>query len=124
MLFFTGLTRNASDVAGEQIKKTSERKKELERMVEIVNEGNDILNRNDSDLTEFGKLLHESWIIKRKLTDKITTKAIDKIYERAIRSGALGGKLLGAGGGGFILFFAEPKYQQKIKEKLKTLAVK
>ena len=121
MLFFTGFSRIASEVAGEQIKKTSERKNELKRMAEMVDEAIDILNENDSDLTDFGRLLHKNWMIKRKLTSKITTRAIDDIYAKAIKAGALGGKLLGAGGGGFILLFVEPKNQPNVREKLKKL---
>lgn len=121
MLFFTGFSRTASEIAREQIKKTPERKKELGMMANMVDESIDILNENNSDLREFGKLLHESWMIKRKLTNKITTPAIDKIYNKALKAGALGGKILGAGGGGFILFFVEPGYQQKIQEKMKNL---
>ena len=71
------------------------------------------------DLTDFGKLLHENWMIKRELTHKITTDAIDKIYETAIKAGATGGKLLGAGGGGFLLLFVPPKKQKEVKEKLR-----
>lgn len=121
MLFFTGLSRTASEIAGEQIKKTPDRKKELGRMREMVEEAIDILNGGDSDITDFGKLLHESWMIKRSLTDKISNEQIDMIYEDALNAGALGGKLLGAGGGGFILFFVEPEFQQRVKEKLKNL---
>jgi D-glycero-alpha-D-manno-heptose-7-phosphate kinase len=121
MLYFTGFPRTASEIAGEQIKKIPEREKELQRMYEMVNEATSILNRSTSDFTDFGKLLHESWMIKRKLTNKITTPAIDKIYETALKAGALGGKILGAGGGGCILFFVEPDKQQKVKEKLKHL---
>lgn len=121
MLFFTGFARTASEVAGEQIKKTPEKKNELERMSEMVDEAVSILNGNGSDITDFGRLLHESWMIKRSLTDKITNMSIDKIYETAIKAGALGGKLLGAGGGGFILFFVEPEDQPDVKEKLKNL---
>jgi len=121
LLFFTGFSRTASEIASEQIKKTPEKKKELKRMAEMVDEAIDILNENDSDLTDFGKLLHENWMIKRRLTNKITTPAIDKIYDIAIKAGSLGGKLLGAGGGGFILFFVEPEKQPRVKEKLKNL---
>ena len=121
MLFFTGFSRTASKIAGEQIKKTPEKNKELKRMCEMVDEAIDILNEDDLDFKDFGKLLHENWMIKRKLTSKITTSLIDDIYNRALKAGALGGKLLGAGGGGFILIFAEPKKHQKIREKLKDL---
>ena len=70
---------------------------------------------------KFGKLLNESWQIKRTLSSKVSTPYIDEIYETARRAGAIGGKILGAGGGGFILFFAPPEKQKKIKEKLKNL---
>ncbi len=121
MLFFTGFSRTASEIAGEQIRKTPDKKNELIRMREMVEEAISILNGGDSDITDFGRLLHEGWMIKRSLTDKISTAQIDKIYETALNAGALGGKLLGAGGGGFILFFVEPEFQQRVKEKLKNL---
>lgn len=121
MLFFTGLSRTASDVAEAQIQKTPEKKNELKRMAEMVDEAVNILNENDTDLTTFGKLLQESWEIKRNLTDRISTDEIDKIYKAAIEAGALGGKLLGAGGGGFILFFVEPEKQKNVRNKLKNL---
>jgi len=121
MLFFTGFARTASEIAGEQIKKTREKKNELKRMSGMVDEAVSILNGNSSDITDFGRLMHENWMIKRSLTNKITTPLIDRIYETAIKAGALGGKLLGAGGGGFILFFVEPESQPKVKEKLKKL---
>ena len=87
----------------------------------MVDEAIGILNGSGSDITDFGRLMHETWMIKRSLTSKITTSEIDKIYEKAIKAGALGGKLLGAGGGGFILFFVAPEDQAKVKEKLKDL---
>lgn len=121
MLFFTGFSRTASEVAKEQIKKTPEKKPELKKMTEMVDEAIDILHGSDSNLTDFGRLLHKTWMIKRNLTNKITTETIDTIYEAAMGAGALGGKLLGAGGGGFMLFFVEPEKQQKVKEKLKNL---
>lgn len=121
MLFFTGFSRTASDIAREQIRKTPEKKRELNKMMEMVGEAIAILNGSDSNITDFGRLLHESWMIKRSLTDRISTPEIDKIYAAAMNAGALGGKVLGAGGGGFILFFVEPDNQSKVKEKLGNL---
>jgi D-glycero-alpha-D-manno-heptose-7-phosphate kinase len=121
MLFFTGFSRYASEIASEQIKKTPDKQSELHKMQEMVDEAIGILNGGDSNISEFGKLLHESWTLKRSLTDKISTPQIDTIYNDALKAGAMGGKLLGAGGGGFILFFVEPEFQSAVKEKLKNL---
>jgi len=120
MLFFTGFSRNASEIAAEQIKRTPYKKKELKIMHGFVNNAIEILNSN-YELSEFGKLLHENWQIKRSLSKKISTSTIDDIYSTALRAGASGGKLLGAGGGGFMLIYAKPKAQHKIREKLKKL---
>jgi D-glycero-alpha-D-manno-heptose-7-phosphate kinase len=117
MLYFTGFSRIASEIAGEQIKKTPDKQNELFKMREMVDEAIGILNGSDSDISDFGKLLHESWKIKRSLTDKISTPQIDKIYNDAFKAGALGGKLLGAGGGGFVLFFVEPEFQPAVRKK-------
>ncbi len=119
MMFFTGFSRTASEIAAHQIKNIPKKKKELKHMYEMAKEAMDILNTDD--LKKFGKLLHESWRIKRTLSNKITTSEIDNIYETAYRAGALGGKLLGAGGGGFLLIFAELQKQKKIRQKLKKL---
>ncbi len=118
MLIFTGFSRMASEIAGELIQKAPKKTSELETMYQMVNEALKILNGN-GDLSEFGKLLNENWKLKRALTSKITTPVIDQIYERAMKCGALGGKLLGAGGGGFMLMFAPPERQEKIRAELK-----
>jgi D-glycero-alpha-D-manno-heptose-7-phosphate kinase len=120
MLFYTGLPRTASEVAAEQIKKTPHKQKELKRMLGMLHRALDILNGN-GDLSEFGKLLNESWRIKRSLSSKITNPKIDDIYSAALSCGALGGKLLGAGGGGFMLIFSRPQDKNKIRRKLKGL---
>lgn len=120
MLFFTGLSRFASEIAGEQIKNTPNKEKELTLIYQMVDEAIDILNK-ERDILEFGKLLNETWKIKKRLSDKISNPAIDSIYETALRAGAVGGKLLGAGGGGFMLFFVPPENQQKVRTELKNL---
>ncbi|MDD5633659.1 MAG: kinase [Candidatus Omnitrophica bacterium] len=121
MLFFTGFSRNASDVAEEQIKNIPEKKQELKIIRQMVEEAFDVLNGNEDNIDDFGKLLHKSWQVKRKLSSKISTSRIDEIYEAAISAGALGGKLLGAGGGGFMLLFVKPELQDRVKECLKGL---
>ena len=120
MFFFTGLSRNASDVAAEQIKNTHKKTAELEAMLKMTEEALKILNKNDS-LDDFGKLLDENWKFKKSLSSQISTDYIDDIYNAGMEAGALGGKLLGAGGGGFILFFVRPEQQERVREKLKKL---
>ncbi len=118
MLFFTGLSRTASEMAAAQIKNLKHRITELTTMREMVDEAQEILMSNAS-LNDFGKLLHEGWQLKKSLSSKITTSFIDDIYITARKAGATGGKLLGAGGGGFILFFVKPELQPKVKKSLK-----
>ena len=118
MLFFTGISRFASTIAEKKIKNIPNRKKELTLMCEMVEEGISILT-SDTNLCEFGQLLHESWKLKRSLSDGITTPFIDDIYSSAMDAGAIGGKLLGAGGGGFMLIFAKPQDQPAIKKRLR-----
>ena len=121
MLFFTGLTRNSSEVAAEQVKNIPKKRRELELMKSITNEAHSILIAKQDNLREFGKLLHKNWLIKRSLSSQISNPAIDDAYGAAVAGGALGGKILGAGGGGFLLFFAEPEAHAKIRENLKNL---
>ncbi len=118
MLVFTGFSRMASEVAAHQIKNIPKKQKELKAMYAMTAEAMDILN-STRDLSAFGRLLHESWRLKRTLSDKVSTPHIDEIYTTARRHGAIGGKLLGAGGGGFVLLFAKPEAQRKIKQALK-----
>lgn len=117
MLIFTGFTRVASEIAKTLVKKAQEKNAELKTMHQMVYEAIRILNSN-TDLSEFGKLLDENWKLKRSLTDRITTPPINEIYFLSRKAGAIGGKLLGAGGGGFMLLFAEPEIHPKIKSKL------
>ena len=121
MLFFsTHYSRTASTIAEEQIKQTPNKKRELTEMRQMVDEAINILNGNN-DLLDFGRLIHESWQLKRSLTDKIPTLYIDYVYEAAISAGATGGKLLGAGGVGFVLLFVKPELQTRVRDALKGL---
>ncbi|MGA1868159.1 MAG: kinase [bacterium] len=117
MLFYTGISRCASDIEKEKIKGISQHKNELNTMHQFVYEAIKILTHNNS-LSDFGELLHTNWNIKRSLTKKISNSHIDDIYFAARKAGAIGGKLLGAGGGGFFLIFAKPENQNKIKKAL------
>lgn len=122
MLFFTGFSRYASDIAKKQIENMDKKNAALASMQQMVGQGLDILNGQE-DLAEFGRLLHESWMLKRSLADGVSTPEIDQIYEAARSAGAIGGKLIGAGGGGFVLVFARPQDHKAIREKLKKLIV-
>jgi len=120
MLFFTGFSRTASHIARKQIKNTIHKKNELVKIHSLVEEAKSILTDN-SDIVEFGKLLNESWLLKKSLTDKISTPEIDSVYDMAIHAGATGGKLLGAGGGGFMVLFVKPELQERVGRKLNKL---
>ena len=120
-LYFTGFSRTASEIAREQLKMTPHKQKELDTMLQLVNEAESILSTPSRSLDEFGRLMHESWQIKRTLTKKITNTSIDEIYEAGLSAGALGGKLLGAGGGGFMLFYVPPERKAALRARLKNL---
>jgi len=117
LLVFTGFTRTASEIAAEQVKKTPQNRSELMQMYQLVAAATEIL-KGDGDLAEFGRLLHENWLLKRSLSSRVSTSEIDSIYEAGRKAGAIGGKILGAGGGGFMLFFAPPEAQGNIRATL------
>ena len=118
MLFYTGIKRTASTVA--ETYNIKQKEKQLHAMKEMVQEGLSIIN-STGDLNQFGRLLNEAWQIKCSLSSKVSNSHVQDLYDTAIRAGALGGKLLGAGGGGFMLLFAHPSNHQKIREKLSGL---
>jgi len=120
-LFFTGFSRTASEIAQEQLKMTPHKKKELETMLQLVDQAEAIVTDPNRPIAEFGKLMHETWQIKRSLTQKISNSNIDEIYQAGLDAGALGGKLLGAGGGGFMLFFVPPEKRQALRARLQRL---
>lgn len=123
MLCFTGLSRIASDVAKSQIDniKIKTRDSELIRMKEMVGEGINILQNPSASIDEFGTLLDEAWRHKRALSDRVSNPQIDCLYEEAVRGGAIGGKILGAGGGGFLLLFVRPEKQAQVRARLNKL---
>jgi len=121
MLCFTGFSRVASEVAKSQIENMGKREEELTRMAELVDQAIEIVQSENAPIMEFGRLLHQSWMYKRSLSEQVSTRHIDEIYDTACRAGAIGGKLLGAGGGGFILLFVPPENQAKVRQGLSHL---
>jgi len=121
MLFFTGVSRFSSEVAESQVANMGNCFSQMQELYEMTKEGSSILTRQDIPLEEFGKLLHRAWLNKRTLSNMITNTKIDDLYKVAINAGAIGGKLLGAGGGGFLLFFVKPQDQKKVKNVLNKL---
>lgn len=119
MLFFTGFTRFSADVQiGNKGKKFDNNKKEL---LDLVKEAEEVLTSRNDNLNEFGKLLDYEWKIKKASGNNVSNKKIDDIYERGKKTGAIGGKLLGAGGGGFMLFYVEEDKQDAVKNALNDL---
>jgi D-glycero-alpha-D-manno-heptose-7-phosphate kinase len=121
MLYFTGFSRIASEIAKSKLDNFKNRITELERMREMVDEAIEILHSPGAAIDGFGKLLDQSWRYKRSLSDQVSTPAIDQIYDDAVKAGATGGKILGAGGGGFLLLFVKPDLQPTVRERLKRL---
>lgn len=118
LLCFTGFARSAPAIAQHQIKETAQRVRELEDMQSLTDEALRVLTDGNSSLDIFGELLGHQWNIKRSLTEHISNPDIDEIYSLGIQKGALGGKLLGAGGGGFMLFYALKERHEGIKQAL------
>ena len=121
-MFFTGFTRFSSDV---QKANSSSRPKDknamLKEMYSLVDDAEKVLTEKTSDLDDFGRLLDHTWKIKRQTGSAVSTNSIDGLYSRGIEAGALGGKLLGAGGGGFLVFYVQPEYQENVKKAMSNL---
>lgn len=120
MLFFTGVSRTASEIAQSYVQDLESKERAMHTLGEMVQEGIDILRGRD-DLDQFGRLLHEGWLLKRSLSPRISNDYIEQLYEEALSAGALGGKLLGAGGGGFMLVAVPPQAQQRVRDRLRNL---
>lgn len=121
MLFFTGVSRIASEVAKAKIDNLKNRVVELKAMHAMVDEAISILQDQHTPITAFGKLLDQSWQLKRSLSDRVSTPEIDALYSAARDAGATGGKIIGAGGGGFLLLFVQPEHQARVRERLHEL---
>jgi len=121
LLFFTGISRYSSDISKDFVLNNSKNISNISKIISFVDEAQSILVNQKMNLDDFGLLLNESWMIKKQLSERISNEYIDEIYSKAINAGALGGKILGAGGGGFILFYANQSQHKKIRSVLKSL---
>lgn len=121
LLFFTGFSRLSSEIQNDTKKNIHDKNRQLLEMKSLVDDAERILTDRKADLNDFGRLLHETWKLKRQTGSKISTSDIDSLYERAMKAGALGGKLLGAGGGGFLLFYVPRENQRVLIESLREL---
>lgn len=122
LMFFTGFTRFSSDVQKANKASSSEDKSvRLKKMYSLVDEAEAVLTDEDRNLDEFGHLLDTTWRLKKGTGGAVSTGSIDELYERGMKAGALGGKLLGAGGGGFLVFYVQPEKHEAVKEAMKDL---
>jgi D-glycero-alpha-D-manno-heptose-7-phosphate kinase len=121
MLFFTGFSRLAPAFAQDQIKNMNNRKNQLRMMKSLVDSAADILLDPKAPIRELGELMHQSWQLKRELADSVSNPQIDEIYDAARAAGAIGGKLLGAGGGGFMVLVVDPEKRAQVREGLNKL---
>ena len=121
LLFFTGFTRFSADIQASTKASMKDKKQQLFQMLELVDDAQNILENKSRDLDDFGRLLDKTWKLKKQTGKDISKETIDKLYDRGISAGALGGKLLGAGGGGFLLFYVRPEHQESVRKALKDL---
>ncbi len=119
LMFFTGFTRLSSETQKKNEIGYKEHTDQLKQMLSLVDEAEKILVNDDQDLDDFGRLLDKTWRLKRQTGSAITTNSIDELYEMGIKAGALGGKLLGAGGGGFLIFYVSPDHRDAVMEAMK-----
>jgi len=120
LMFYTGISRYASEVAKEKVNAIHKKNPELNEIRKLVDTATDLLS-SGNDLDDFGRLLHETWQLKRSLSASIAPSFVDEIYLKARHAGALGGKLLGAGGGGFMIFYVQPERKQSVVDALDEL---
>ena len=122
LMFFTGFTRFSSEVQkANAASSTTDKKIMLNQMYDLVDEAEAILVNKDRNLDDFGRLLDNTWKLKRRTGGLVSTNSIDELYARGIQAGALGGKLLGAGGGGFLVFYVQPEKQNEVRKAMSDL---
>ncbi len=121
LMFFTGFTRFSSDVQKQNAIGKADKVMQLKEMLSLVDDAERLLTDRDSDLDEFGRLLDHTWKLKRQTGSAVSTSNIDNLYEKGMKAGALGGKLLGAGGGGFLVFYVQPEKQERVKLAMEDL---
>jgi D-glycero-alpha-D-manno-heptose-7-phosphate kinase len=121
MMFFTGFTRFSSEMQKANALGKEDKRAQLKEMYELVDVAERILTDKDIDLDDFGRLLDTTWKLKRRTGASVSTDSIDRLYAKGIGAGALGGKLLGAGGGGFLIFYVQPENQERVRAAMKDL---
>ena len=121
LMFFTGFTRFSSDVQKQNAIGKADKVIQLKEMLSLVDDAERLLTDRDSDLDEFGRLLDHTWKLKRQTGSAVSTSNIDNLYEKGMKAGALGGKLLGAGGGGFLVLYVQPEKQERVKLAMEDL---
>lgn len=121
LMFFTGFTRFSSEIQKANALDQSDKEKQLLEILALVDDAEKILVNKHTDLDDFGRLLDHTWGLKRRIGSNVSTDSIDALYAKGMAAGALGGKLLGAGGGGFLLFYVRPEQQQAVKQAMKDL---
>lgn len=121
LMFFTGFTRFSSDVQKINAAGKQDKSAQLKEMLSLVDDAEHILTDKNVDLDDFGRMLDYTWRLKRKTGVAVSTNSIDELYARGMAAGALGGKLLGAGGGGFLVFYVQPEYQASVRRAMRDL---
>ena len=122
LMFFTGFTRFSAEIqAANNSVRNIDRDKYLLEMYQLVDEAERVLTDKNTDLDEFGRMLDHTWKLKRQTGSKVSTETIDELYDKGIKAGALGGKLLGAGGGGFLIFYVQDEHQESVRHAMRDL---
>ena len=121
MMFFTGFTRFSSDVQKANATGKQDKIAQLKEMLTLVDNAERVLTDKNADLDDFGRMLDHTWKLKRQTGSAVSTNSIDELYDKGMTAGALGGKLLGAGGGGFLVFYVQPEYQDSVRLAMRDL---